>query len=220
MSEASADICTRSAAKVVTFPAVWVSAGAAWGTGCGGVPGCKSTRTELLPGRSVRWESPATTSTSSGGSAVRMVVTGATGSDGAGVWTAIATWFFDPCFDLAAVTGLAATAEGSGACLAGTLSAGWSDSASGASGNQKSRSCQSTTPSANRSRQSDPTINLRCLGSSGTLLTESASRARSGFFAMVFSVDIVETGTFYPGGGLAQPLVCLENATNASISAT
>src|SRR5580693_6181693 len=123
-----------------------------------------------------------------------MVVTGATGSDGAGVCTAIATWCFDPCFDLAAVTGLAATAEGSGACLAGTLSAGWSDSASGASGNQKSRSCQSTTPNASSSRQSDPTINLRCLGSSGTRLRDSPSRAWSGFVAMVFRVDIVESG--------------------------
>src|SRR5580658_4042681 len=112
----------------------------------------------------------------------------------------MATRCFEPCFDLAAATGLTTTAEGStGACLAGTLSTGWSNSASGASGNQKSRSCQSTTPNAKRSRHSDPTINLRCLGSSGTRLRESASRAWLGFFTMVFRVDIMETGAAYRG---------------------
>src|SRR5580704_10414169 len=96
MSEASADICTRSAALVVTFPALRVSAGAAWGTGCGGVPGCKSTRTELLPGRMVRWESPATTSTSSGGKTVRVAVATAGGEemDGAEVTAATTTGCF------------------------------------------------------------------------------------------------------------------------------
>ncbi len=182
---------------MVRFAAVSMALGAGGpATACGDAPCCKSTLTELLPGRRVWWESPATTSTSSGGNTVRDVTaTGATGSGGSGVWTADATWCFGLCFDLAAVTGLTATAEGSaGACLAGTLSAGWSDSASGASGNQKSRSCQSTTPNANRSRQSDPTINLRCLGSWGTRLPESPSRAWLDFFTMVFRVDIMETG--------------------------
>src|SRR5580692_6210639 len=45
------------------------------GAGCGRVPGCKSTRTELLPGCTTRWESPATTSTCNGGRTVRLATT-------------------------------------------------------------------------------------------------------------------------------------------------
>src|SRR5271168_5071320 len=54
-------------------------------TGSAGVPGCRSTRTELPLLRTVRWLSPATTSISSGGSAVRLVtVTGEAGDCGSG----------------------------------------------------------------------------------------------------------------------------------------
>jgi hypothetical protein len=84
---------------------------------------------------------------------------------------------FNLDFDLAVVTALAADVPAvAGAILAaGELSTGWSDSASGVSGNQKSRSCQITMPKASKSRQREPAINLRCLGSWG--FGESCRRA-------------------------------------------
>src|ERR1700678_4175988 len=55
------------------------------GAGCGRVPGCKSTRTELLPGCTTRWESPATTSTCNGGRTVRLATTPAPSVPSGGV---------------------------------------------------------------------------------------------------------------------------------------
>jgi hypothetical protein len=86
------------------------------------------------------------------------------------------------------------------ASLAGEVWTGWLVSASGASGNQKSRSCQSTTPRASRSRQREPSINLRCLGSSGARIFDSARSARLVLGTMVFRSDMVETGAA-PGEG-------------------
>src|SRR5271165_5743080 len=139
----------RSAALLVTFAAVVVSAvaaasGGADMTGCAGAPGCRLTRTELLPGRTVRCVSPATTSISTGGNTVRVVVVtpGAAGAGeacGAEALAADATWRLG----FAATTGLAVSAVGcTGATLAGgALSIGCSDSdsavSSGAPGNQK-----------------------------------------------------------------------------------
>src|SRR5450432_729784 len=86
MSAEPADICTRSAASLVTSAALWpelllaVVAGSI--VGWAGTPGRKSTLIELLPGRTVWRSSPATTSTSRGGSTVRFV-TEATGPAGA-----------------------------------------------------------------------------------------------------------------------------------------
>src|SRR5271165_3632041 len=166
----------RSAALLVTFAAVVVSAvaaasGGADMTGCAGAPGCRLTRTELLPGRTVRCVSPATTSIFTGGNTVRVVVVtpgagGAGGACGAEALAAAAT----RCFGLA-TAGLAVSAVGcTGATLAGgVLSAGCSDSASvissGAPGNQKSRLAHTTITNASSSRQRDPIISFRCFGS-------------------------------------------------------
>src|SRR5208282_2076154 len=123
MSEVLADICTRSTALLVTFAAVSESPAAALGsaTGWGGVSGCKSTRTELLPGWRVRCESPATTSTSRGGKTVRAPIVapgGASESEGgsgllaSGASRCFAAW----CFGLALLARLATPTEG---CTAG-----------------------------------------------------------------------------------------------------
>src|ERR1700684_2491841 len=95
-AEASGDICTCSAALLVTFAALATSlvVGAS-DVGRGGEPGCKSTRTELLPGRITRCESPATTSTSSGGRTVRLVVAASGGGVGAAEPVVLALSVFD-----------------------------------------------------------------------------------------------------------------------------
>src|SRR5579863_966222 len=53
-----------------------------------------TTKTELLPGRTVRWLSPATTSTSIGGSSVRVAAMTVFPVTWAGVELLAATWFF------------------------------------------------------------------------------------------------------------------------------
>src|SRR4029077_18850549 len=133
----------------------------------------------------VRWVSPATTSTSSGGNTVRAVVAamGADGEGGTGALAWAATW----CFGFVTEFVLAAVVPGCEATLAMVVvSAGWSDSASGDSGNQKSRSCQSTMLRASRSRQSDPSINFRCLESWATSARGPARKGRSAFGTMLF----------------------------------
>ncbi len=163
-------------------------------TACADVPGCKSTRTELLPGRMVRWESPATTSTSSGGSAVRMVVTGATGGDVTGRESAqlLATWCFGsvlrPCWR---VTGFAATAEGSrGAFLGGNaldrlVGFGFRSVGKPEIAIMPEHDAQRQQKQTERPDHQSPLLDPGVLRA--TRLTESArSVLVSGFFAMVF----------------------------------
>ena len=130
------------------------------------MPGCKSTCKELLPGRITRCVSPATTSTSSGGRTVRVVTTGG-GKAGAAVFAVSvfigvrrALWW---SFAVGASCAAAAGSRAGAVLATGELSIGRSDSASGESGNQKSRSCHSTMLKASRSKHSEPTINSRCL---------------------------------------------------------
>ena len=215
---ARARSCTCSAASWVTLAAVSLSAVTAGSatagpltvgvvTSCDGAPGCKSTRTELLPGRMVRRLSPATTSTSNGGNTVRVVTTG--GGGGTGTSEAFAAAAAARCLVFAATACFAfAVGACTGAILfAGEFSTGCSDSASCASsceaGNQKSLLRQSTMPKASSSRHRDPTINLRCLGSCGARLRRSARTVRSTFATMVFKFDMPENRA--PGGGLLSP---------------
>src|ERR1700721_2042224 len=95
-AEGAGDICTCSAALLVTFAALSTSrmVGAS-DVGRGGEPGCKSTRTELLPGRITRCVSPATTSTSSGGRTVRLVVAASGGGVEAAAPVVLALSVFD-----------------------------------------------------------------------------------------------------------------------------
>ncbi len=194
------------------------------GMGCtgidsGGVPGCKSTRTELLPGRIVRCVSPATTSTSSGGKTVRalMVTGGGSGRSCAEGAIALASTV-TRCFRLGC--GLAANgdfATGAGGCTGtalatGELSIGSSNSASCSSGNQKSRLRQRTMPSATKSRQRDANINLRCFGSSGAILKESARKARS-VFGMIDRRSNIQEPEVVLGALLS---VCLARVRKAS----
>src|SRR5579863_6321166 len=135
MSAEPLEICTRSAALLVTFAALSAPSARA------GVPGCKSTRSELLPGRIVRWVSPATTSTSSGGSTV-LVVVAAKGADSDAVALSAAgfTVAVVRCLDFAGEeVAFAEAGAGAGRVVAGVPAAGWSYSASSVSGNQKSR---------------------------------------------------------------------------------
>ena len=230
ISDVSVDICTRSAALLGTFAAISASLVASTSVaGCGGVPGWRSTRTEVLPGRIVRRVSPATTSTSRGGKTVRVVATaGSTTVCEAGVSVARAASLSvlsrALCLNFAARAGLATIAgsDDGAAMAAGELSNNGSDSASWVSGNQKSRSCQSTMPRARRRRQSDPSISPRCLGSSVPFFRGSAAKGWSDFGRMVSRLDMRELGLPYLGlsvlnltnrelpEGLALPLVCPE----------
>ena len=129
----------------------------------------RSTCTALLPGRTVRWASPATTSTSSGGRTVLVVVTAGLGLGGsmlAGRSRRTASckgvFLFGAGAELSAAGAWAADPIGGVACAFGGNKG--RASASCVSGNQKSRSRYRTNTRDIRSNASATSIRRRCRG--------------------------------------------------------
>ena len=114
---------------------------------------------------------------------MRLAVTG--GGAGGGV-EAFATGA--ACFGFATAAALEGVTEvgWDAVIVVVTVSAGWSESASEESGNQKSRSCQSAMLRASSSRQRDPSINLRCLESWAELARGFAGKGRPPLGTILF----------------------------------
>src|ERR1700730_12741550 len=130
----------------------------------GGVLGCRSTLIEFVPAWIVLCSSPATTSTSSGGSTARLVTTGAKAGAGLGE-EAPGGGVCGFALARAAAAGcgvLVVAADGVSASV-GVCSTGSNpDSTAGAGGNQNSRSFTKTRISASRSSPRAISICLRC----------------------------------------------------------